>query len=112
MVAYIKKSAGFWAALLLVGVFLIFNRASWKKNQAVDLELQAFQIEAGWGYKVLNRDSLLINQPFIPLISGVKRFKTEDDALKTGSLMVAKIKAGVFPPTINLRELDSLHIVR
>ena len=112
MVAYIKKSAGFLAALLLVGVFLTYNRASWKNNQTMDLELKAFKIEDGWGYKVLNQDSLLINQPFIPMISGIKRFKTEDDALKTGSLMVAKIKAGVFPPTINLSELDSLHITR
>ena len=112
MVAYIKKSAGFLAALLLVGVFLIFNRASWKNNQTVDLELKAFEIGDGWGYKVLNQDSLLISQPFIPMISGIKRFKTEDDALKTGSLMVAKIKAGVFPPTIRMSELDSLHITR
>jgi hypothetical protein len=112
MVVYIKKSAGFWAALLVVGLFLILNRPNNKTETDNVLIINAFSIDDGWGFNVLKDDSLLIAQPFIPMVSGIKRFKTKDDAMRTGNLMITKLKSGVFPPTISLAELDSLQVIR
>ena len=46
----------------------------------------------------------------IPAVPGNQGFATESDAKKVGELMLYKIKNKIMPPSIDVRELDSLGI--
>lgn len=66
--------------------------------------------DLGWGYTISMEGKKVVHQPQIPAASGGKGFKTEADALKTARLVVDKIKQNKMPPSISLKELDSLGI--
>ncbi len=67
------------------------------------------QTDGGWGYEILKDTSVYISQPFIPAVVGRQTFRTEDDALKTGRLMLKKIISRQ-NPALTIHELDSLEI--
>ncbi len=83
-----------------------FNQAG--NSSYTDLNYKVFQVDKGWGYDIMNKDILLIHQPFIPGISGVHPFETRAEGEKVASLAIMKIKSGIFPPTITQSELDSI----
>jgi hypothetical protein len=67
---------------------------------------------AGWGYEIYILDSLYIHQKNIPAVQGNKGFKSEKDALIAGKFVVYKIKNKIIPPTVSVRELDSLGVLK
>ena len=64
-----------------------------------------------FAYQILKDGKMIINQMNIPAVQGNKGFPSKETALKTGELMLNKIKKGVFPPTISKEELDSLGVI-
>ncbi len=73
------------------------------------VQVTAFKTEAGWGYQLQKDDHVFIKQPFIPAVNGQKGFASEDDAVRTGMLVLNKLKHHK-RPTISVHELDSLKI--
>ena len=67
-------------------------------------------VPSQYGYDIFQNNKLLIHQPQIPGISGNKGFETSEDATKVATLVVDKIKKGIFPPTVTLEELKNLNI--
>ncbi|WP_170154424.1 DUF4907 domain-containing protein [Mangrovibacterium diazotrophicum] len=67
------------------------------------------QADGGWGYQILKDTSVYINQPYIPAVSGHQTFKSEEDAMKAGRLVLKKIVKRQ-NPAITIHELDSLDI--
>lgn len=63
----------------------------------------------GWGYEIVGQGAVFIRQPFIPVVSGRKPFVSKREALKTGRLVLHKIKSGQ-RPYVSKGELDSLNI--
>jgi hypothetical protein len=61
-------------------------------------------------YDIFVDDRLLIHQPSIPGLPGIKGFVRKRDAEKVAALVIKKIKNGIMPPTIEAKELDSLEI--
>jgi hypothetical protein len=64
--------------------------------------------EDTFGYDILDGEKVLIHQPHVPAIPSLLGFKTREDARKVGDLVVKKISAKIFPPTVSVEELDSL----
>ena len=64
----------------------------------------------GYGFKIIQGGELLINQPHIPAIQGLKGFENEHEARRTADFMIQKIEKGILPPSISITELDSLGI--
>lgn len=65
----------------------------------------------GWGYDIYLGDTLrLINQPFIPAVSGRKGFATQKEAENVAQLVISKLKSGITPPMITRSELDSMKV--
>lgn len=78
-----------------------------KKNNS--LEIKITKQNSGFGYQILKKQKIVINQPYIPAIQGDKNFKTETDARKTADLVVSKIDKYSLPK-ISVHELDSMKI--
>jgi hypothetical protein len=96
-------------ALLVCFAVIFFNRHKMREGK-IFLHAEAVQTVYGWGYNVLADDKIYIKQEFMPAVSGKQGFKSADDALLVGNLIVKKISSNL-PPTITARDLDSLGIV-
>jgi hypothetical protein len=64
----------------------------------------------GFGYAIWQSDRQLINQPNIPAVQHNLPFRSRKEAEITAYLVKQKLQAHLFPPTITIRELDSMHI--
>ena len=73
------------------------------------LVLETYQTKQGWGYTIKKDDKIFIKQDFIPVLQGNLPFSSEDDAMKTGMLVLKKLKEQKHP-SLSLIELDSLQI--
>ena len=101
--------------------FLFFLLVTWsvncfcqtnsnKKSQNL-ISIKTFNTtNIGWGYDILRNGKLYVHQPNIPAVAGNAGFKTEVDAKKVAGLMKHKIEKNILPPTIDIKELDSLKI--
>ncbi len=74
------------------------------------LKAQTFEQPGGWGYRILQDTTTVIEQPDIPGVTGKKPFKTEQQSQAIANLVLQKLNQGTFPPTITFGELDSLQI--
>jgi len=95
------------------GVLLLLAAASCTSHQSsgdkVYFSVKTFPSGNGWGYNVLTNDTVYIHQETIPAIQGLKPFATEEQAKKTGTLVMQKLLKGKHP-TITVQELDSCKI--
>jgi hypothetical protein len=63
-----------------------------------------------FGYEILVKDKVLIRQANIPGIAGTLGFLKKKDAEQVAMLMITKMHKGMMPPTVTIREMDSLHV--
>ena len=91
-------------AFLLLGIFLFI---SCNKNE--NLNVKSLKTPTGWGYYITNNEKIIIKQTVIPVISENKSFKTEEEALKVGNLVVQKLKDDL-SPTVTKKDLFLLAI--
>ena len=75
------------------------------------LRLTVERTQHGWAYRITRGGEPLIYQANIPAIPGYHPFRNEDDAARTGTLVLQKLERGVLP-MLSLREIDSLKITR
>ncbi len=71
-----------------------------------------FLSEGNWGYQLFDGSAMVINQTTIPSIQGTNGFDSREKAEKTAAFIVGKLERGIFPPTVNKQELDSLRVLR
>lgn len=91
-------------ALILSFLWLIFSC-----NNKADFNLESIKTPNGWGYIIKNNDKIIIKQSIIPVIENQKSFKTEEEALKVGNLVLKKLKHKI-APTITKKDLILLSI--
>jgi hypothetical protein len=92
------------AILLGISGVLLFSC----KPQSV-AELKTMAVDGGWGYQVVIDGKVFIDQKYIPCVRGGQRFQSEDEALKTGRLVLKKLRDGQMP-TLKIQELDSIGV--
>ena len=63
-----------------------------------------------FGYYIMIDGQMYIEQKTIPAIQGLKGFKTKGQAEAVAKRVIEKIKEGEMPPTIEVKDLDSLKI--
>ncbi len=101
-------------ALLLVSAVIFFM--SRRRSDAPDehagriyVHVISFPLPGGWGYDIMAGEKKYIHQAQIPAVAGRHPFSTEEDALKTGRLVVYKISHNKMP-AVSVAELDSLGV--
>lgn len=90
--------------LLLLGLVLIIGC-----NKDNNLTIHAFKTPTGWGYAIVNQEKIIIKQTIIPVISELKSFKTKNDALKVGNLVLQRLDDDL-SPTVTKKDLIALNI--
>lgn len=68
--------------------------------------------EKNWGYQLFQNGTMIINQTSIPSVQGIAGFDTKEKADRTARHIISKLEKGVFPPTVDKKELDSLKVLR
>ncbi len=110
-----KKTVLVLAALIIIS-FLGFFACNKKpketkiQDSAVVTAESFFDSTSGWGYRIKRDTTTIIEQAYMPGISGNKGFENEQLAMNTAKLVMQKIKNQQFPPTISKSELDSLGV--
>jgi len=84
---------------------LIFIFCRKEKN----LNIQSIKLNHGWGYVITNNNKIIIKQTAIPVISEIKGFQTENEAMAVGKLVINKLNADK-SPSITKNELILLKI--
>lgn len=64
-----------------------------------------------YGYNIIMGGRTLIHQPNAPALPGVEGFQTKEDAQKVAEFVIDKIRRDDFPPSVSVRELDSLGVL-
>lgn len=82
------------------------------------MEVKTFEVKdsvgrsQGWGYDIYVNGKKTIHQPIIPAVPGNNSFKTENDAQKVGLFAMDKMLKQGSLPTILIKELDSLGLLK
>lgn len=82
------------------------------------MEVKTFEVKdsvdisQGWGYDIYVNGKKTIHQPIIPAVPGNNSFKTESDAQKVGLFAMDKMLKQGSLPTILIKELDSLGVLK
>ena len=82
-----------------------------KENKTAYSARIIFTDSLGWGYQIFDGNTMLINQLHIPSIQGNRGFKSREAAQLTANFILYKLSNGVFPPTVDEKELDSLGVL-
>ena len=96
---------------IIVLFFLFVFLGSCAEKKTEDITIHTFQTETGWGYDILIKNKVYVHQPVIPAIPGKNGFKNENDARKTAVLVSKKIAENIMPPSVTIRELDSIGVL-
>lgn len=82
------------------------------------MEVKTFEVKdslgrsQGWGYDIYVNGKKTIHQPIIPAVPGNTPFKTGNDAQKVGLFAMDKMLKQGSLPTILIKELDSLGVLK
>jgi hypothetical protein len=99
------------AFLLIAACNFNHDKAQQTQQGEEKIDLQCFQTEIGWGYKILVNNKTYINQPFIPVIPERKGFATREMAEKTGQIVVEKLKNHE-KPIITVDDLKKCNVLK
>ena len=67
--------------------------------------------DATFGYQIIIDERVVIHQPNIPGMPGLKGFSEKEGAVKVAELVVRKLKNGEMPPTVSVDELNALGVL-
>ncbi len=104
-----SKKQFFWSKirknLLFITVVLLISSCTQKEV----FKIRSFKTNTGWGYTITYKNKTIIKQSVVPAISDNKSFSSEDDALKTGNLVIEKLRKKT-SPTVTKNDLILLKI--
>ena len=102
----------FW---ILILAFLILSCGSGTSYETkvsnVVFRVETMEVEGGFGYSVFVNGKKFIEQKNIPAVEGNQVFKTSDDALKVGKLVVKKMTESTDLPSVTKEELKALGVI-
>lgn len=106
-----KKNLPLIAAVLILAaaVTIWIRKNQQAASDLLPVDVHTLRFSNGWGYDIIIDKKIYIHQDCIPAVASYKRFVSEEQALATGQLVVAKMKQA-HKPAVTIHDLDSLHI--
>ena len=88
------------------------NAANVARMKKAKVEIKVFRNTeiSGFGYDIILEGKTYVHQPTIPALPGNNGFSTEEQARKVAELVSNKIRNNIMPPTVEVKELDSLGV--
>jgi hypothetical protein len=65
-----------------------------------------------FGYEILLNGKTLVRQPSVPAMPGNNGFTTKERAQKVADFVVKKIKKNEMPPTVTIKDLNSMNVLK
>jgi hypothetical protein len=53
--------------------------------------VKTYKVSDGWGYQIIIKEKVLIDQPFIPGLPGKKAFPDKKSAARTGKIVLERL---------------------
>ncbi len=66
-------------------------------SQAGKVKVRTYRVNEGWGYQILLRNKVYIDQPFIPVFQGKVAFPDKRSAHRAGNLVKRKLVNNELP---------------
>ena len=82
----LKKRILYPLFLIVLAAVIVFNLYRYL-TPAQQLKVRTYQVDNGWGYRILTKNKVIIDQPFIPVIPGKKVFPDRRTASKAGQMV-------------------------
>lgn len=102
------------ATVLLHSPVIGMEKDVFLSESQVNSSLYSFVVSkndtGAWFYNIKNGQKVIIIQKTIPAINGNIAFADTTDAALIAQLMVDKLNAGIFPPSISMDELNRYNI--
>ena len=92
---------------LLISIAVFFFMRNKQHDEKIFIYAEPVHTEFGWGYNIIADGKVHIKQEYMPAVPGKIGFKTAEDAMIVGNMVVNKISTNQLP-AISVRELDSL----
>lgn len=73
------------------------------------IKVRTYQVQEGWGYQILLKDKVYIDQPFIPVLQGKVAFPDKRSAHQAGKLVKQKLVNHKLP-TLTKEDLKTLEL--
>jgi len=95
----IDKSKGRILYPLLFAIFsIVILYCSFQYFSPSDnYKVKTVEVSDGWGYQILRNDTVIINQPFIPVLAGKRVFPDKKSALKAGTIVKDRLNNHQLP---------------
>ena len=81
----------------------------YRNSRTEDIKVSTYTVGKGWGYQIIVKDKVFIDQPFIPVLPGKIPFPDKRAAYRTGRL-VKKRLLNHEPPAITRDDLIQLEL--
>jgi|SRR5512133_2199926 hypothetical protein len=94
---------------IILGAIIVFNVIRISSASGPE-KVVAYQVENGWGYRILRNNMAVVDQPFIPLLPGKTPFPSRRKAMKTGKLVLSRLQRHQIP-VITLKDLEELGVL-
>ncbi len=82
----LKKRIFFPLFFIVLVAIIAFNFSRYLTS-AHHLKVRPYQVDKGWGYQLLVKDKVIIDQPFVPVIPGRKAFPDKRTASRAGRMV-------------------------
>ena len=105
---------GIIGIIIVLGIVSLFYFATKSKEIVTKskeiVEVRTYKNENGWGYDIYMNGKMLIHQPHIPALPGIRGFSKESSAFKLANLAAEKIKNNINPPSLTQEEVEKVLI--
>lgn len=108
-----KKISVILSVIVLCVCIVGWAEYRFMRNSAPVFAVKVYKTDDnGYGYKIIRDERPLIVQPFIPGVPGKQPFRTSDDALRVGEMVLKRLKSGqiysITPTDLNHLEVKYL----
>jgi hypothetical protein len=108
MINLTKKRFLYTLLFTVLSLFVLYEVCHYF-SPADSNRVKTYQVSGGWGYQIIIKNKVLIDQPFIPGLPGKLAFPDKKSAAKTGKIVLQRL-LNHQSPTITEEDIKEMGI--